>query len=238
MGRLILNCDLGENEPLELTRRLMARIDAASIGCGVHAGNSAKTRSAIELAQDAGLRIGAHPGLPTAGGRGSADLRPPVLRELLEKQVGDFRSAAAGVGARVDYIKLHGSLYHAVERDEALAEAYLDFLADHEGIVVFAFAGGRFQKTARSRGLEVFEEAFADRGYVSATQLQPRGRPGALLTEPEAVVARIRSWLETGRLPLVGGGEADVRADTLCVHGDTEGSLAVLDGLRQLLGSG
>jgi lactam utilization protein B len=94
MDRLILNCDLGEDEPIERTDELLSLVDAANINCGYHAGNFEKTATALKLAQKYGVKIGAHPGIPIDGGRGSGDIDPTEFRNLLDMQLGTFQETA------------------------------------------------------------------------------------------------------------------------------------------------
>lgn len=233
MDPLILNCDLGEDEPLEWTARLLEQVDAASIGCGVHAGSPEKTRTTIELALDAGVWIGAHPGLPTEGGRGIAWPSLPEFRQLLESQVGRFQACAHALGKPVDYVKLHGTLYHAVEADPALGAAYIDFLQQQNPtLAVFALAGGRFAQAAESAGLRVYHEVFADRAYLQDGSLLPRSLPGAVLSAKEAL-ERFRRWREQGSMPANTGTVFPLHADTLCVHGDSPGALELIHSLRR-----
>jgi len=234
MARLILNCDLGEDEPLALTEQLLALVDTASIGCGFHAGNSEKTRATIQLALKAGVRIGAHPGLPVHSGRGNAWPDPAALRVLLETQIGSFQDSAHSLAASVEYIKLHGSLYHAVEQDPELAKVFIDFLGQQSTpLAVFALAGGAFATTAEAAGLRVQHEAFVDRDYRPDGSLVPRSEPGAILTENEAM-ARLLLWSELGELITSGGHKINVKADTLCVHGDSPDALRLLRKVRVL----
>jgi UPF0271 protein len=232
MDPLILNCDLGEDEPLEWTARLLEQVDAASIGCGVHAGSPEKTRATIELALDAGVLIGTHPGLPSEGGRGIACPSLPEFRQLLESQVGRFQACARALGKPVDYVKLHGTLYHAVEADPALGAAYIEFLQQQNPtLAVFALASGRFAQDAESAGLRVYHEAFADRAYLLDGSLLPRSLPGAVLSAKEAL-ERFRRWREQGSMPAVSGQGFPLRADTLCVHGDSPEAIRLLEWLR------
>lgn len=235
MDRLMLNCDLGEDEPLEQTVRLLAHVDAANIGCGFHAGNPEKTRTTIESALEAGVLIGAHPGLAANGGRGGSWPSADAFRELLETQINTFLEAAESLGSRMDYIKLHGTLYHAVETDEVLADTYMDFLMSQPSMpAVFAKAGGRFARSAGLRGLRVYHEAFADRGYRPDGSLVPRAEDGAVLAETDALL-RFRQWSEKGSMPTIDGGEIRLKADTLCVHGDSPGALELIRALRGVL---
>lgn len=234
MDRLIINCDLGEDEPLGLTEQLLALVDAANIGCGFHTGSPEKTRATIQLAITHGVMIGAHPGLPTHGGRGDALPYPGGFGDLLEKQISAFQEAARSLGTTATYIKLHGSLYHAVEQDPELAKVCIEFLAQQSTpLAVFALAGGAFAATAEAAGLRVYHEAFVDRDYRPDGSLVPRSEPGAILAENEAM-ARLLLWGELGKLIVRGGHKIDLKADTLCVHGDSPDALKMMGKIRVL----
>ena len=233
MGGLMINCDLGENEDAVMTAQLMERIDAANICCGVHAGSVTKTEATLKLAQRVGVKIGAHPGLGADGGRGAGHTSPSELKTLLVAQLGQFMELAKAAGAKLHHVKIHGALYSAMERDPALAEVYLDYVAIRKGHPgVFALAGGSVAAAARKRGIPVWEEIFADRGYTANGALVPRGQPGALIADPEIAVARLQHWQRTGRMPSVDGGEVALTAGTVCVHSDSPGALTLLEGLK------
>ncbi|NBB80783.1 MAG: LamB/YcsF family protein [Verrucomicrobia bacterium] len=232
MEQLIINCDLGENESHGQTRELLHYVDAANISCGVHAGSPEKTRSTIRRAQESGVLVGAHPGLCTAGGRGRSLPTVADFRQLLHDQVGAFRETAKALGEKVAYIKLHGSLYHAVEREAGLAESYLEFLRDRgQGMAVICRAGGSFAERCRVAGIQVYEEAFADRAYRLDGSLVPRAENGAVLS-PDAALKRLRHWLATGEMATQEGGRFPLAADTLCVHGDSPGAVRLLREMR------
>jgi UPF0271 protein len=230
----MINCDLGEDESARQTGELLTLIDAANIGCGVHAGSVEKTRSTLLAAQKAGIRIGAHPGLSAQGGRGQKFPSAADFRQLLRDQVGTFRETAKPLGAVFHHIKLHGSLYHAVESDAVLAETYVDFLRSvGEGVGAFCLAGGSCAERCRTAGIQVFEEVFADRAYRANGSLVSRGEPGAVLSA-ETALARLRGWLATGRMPTIDGQSFPLKADTLCVHGDSPGAIPLLQTIRQI----
>jgi UPF0271 protein len=233
MEPLTINADLAEDEPDALTEALMGLIDAANICCGVHAGGAAKTALAMALARDAGVRVGAHPGMAGGGGRAGGLPAAAEFADLLERQVGGFRELAARVGVAVGHVKLHGTLYHAVEVDPALAQVFLEFLVNKAGgLRVFALAGGDFAAKARAAGVAVLEEAFAERGYLAGGRLVPRGQPGAVLGDPAAVVARLAKWRASGLMPAIDGRSFPLTAETLCVHADNPQALGILRALR------
>ena len=233
MGQILINCDLGENETDERTETLLGLVDAASICCGVHAGNEAKTRRTLEAAVKHKVLIGAHPGLSVAGGRGGELPSPAAFHKLLDEQIGQFMAIAETLRARVAYVKLHGSLYHAVEREAAYAQAYLEFLQSRGGLGVFSLSGGVFAQKARVAGLKVWQEAFADRGYRRDGLLVPRTEPGAVL-DAESALTRFEKWQRSGQMDTVDGGSVALTADTVCVHSDSPDAEALLAGVRNL----
>ena len=236
MGELILNCDLGENESAEQTERLMACVGAANVCCGVHAGSEAKTRATLELAKRCGVMVGAHPGLSVAGGRGLELPSADQLDILLQEQLGSFLHVAEEVDMPVSYVKLHGTLYHAVEQDDVLAAVTLrHIIGSGISIGIFSLAGGRLAQLARAAGISVWEEAFADRGYRQNGQLVPRDQPGALIDDISMAVARMQQWQRTGEMPTVDGGSIAFCAETLCVHSDSPDALELLVALNELL---
>lgn len=231
MARLILNCDLGENESPEQTAALLAQVGAANICCGVHAGSLSKTTATIQLANEAGVMIGAHPGLAGSGGRGGDLPSATDFEALLIAQIDGFSDIAADLGAEVRYVKLHGSLYHAVEVDADLRAVFIRFMCGRPALGVFALAGGVCAREAVAQGIQVWAEAFADRGYLNHGGLVPRGEPGAILSTVDAV-ERVRQWWSTGRMPAIGGASVPLAADTLCVHADSPDAVNLLVSLR------
>lgn len=236
MGKVILNCDLGENESQQQTQCLMALLDAANICCGAHAGNLQKTAATLKLAKRYQVMVGAHPGLTAAGGRGSALPSAAEFRQLLEEQLGSFLRIATELEVRVRYVKLHGTLYHAVETNDALAEVFLSCIKSLDTeLGVFCLAGGRFAERARAVGLIVWEELFADRAYTKHGGLVARSQAGAVIETVSAAVERLCIWLQSGAMPTEDGGNVTLTGDTLCVHADSPNALDLLKALRVLL---
>ncbi|MGH2479698.1 MAG: LamB/YcsF family protein, partial [Ktedonobacteraceae bacterium] len=84
-------------------------------------------------------------------------------------------------------------------------------------------------------GLRVAEEAFADRGYDAVGRLLPRSNPGALLDNPQVAAERAVSLLRTGELMTAEGVVARLRPQTLCIHSDTRGAVAIAGAVRAAL---
>jgi UPF0271 protein len=235
MGRILINCDLGENESDEQTKRLLDLVDAANICCGVHAGSVEKTRRTLRLALEKGRLIGAHPGLEGEGGRGGELPSLDAFGAIVKQQIAEFMKVAGECGAKVDYVKLHGSLYNAVEHDAAYADAYPELVQDLDPkLGIFALAGGAVVPKSEKVGIKVWREGFADRGYLSNGRLVSRSDPGAVLSA-QAGLGRFRRWQSSGRIDTIDGGSIPVQADTFCVHSDSGESETLLAGLRKML---
>jgi UPF0271 protein len=75
----------------------------------------------------------------------------------------------------------------------------------------------------REMGLAVAGEGFADRRYEPDGTLRNRKFPDALITDPQAASSQALRLAREGR------------AQTICVHGDTPGSVAILKACREAL---
>jgi len=232
--RIVLNCDLGEGEAPALTEALMKGIGAANIACGGHAGDAGSIRRCLDLCGKYDVLPGAHPGQPGAFGRDDMKaLTPRSFGALLEKQLGLFEKVLAEKGLELHHVKLHGSLYHAVEEDEALGGVYVKGLKNRSRPpMVFSRAGGSFAKRARGAGLEVWEEAFADRGYAPDGTLLPRHHPEGIISNPARIVERANLLSREQMIVAHDGSRIPCRGRTLCLHGDTPGVMKILRALR------
>jgi len=238
--KLDLNCDLGEGEPLARTQALMQHITSASVACGGHAGDLHSMEACVRLAKEFGVRLGAHPGpwIRRNLGRGKIELTATGLELLILQQVGALEQIARAHGVKLHHIKLHGALYHATERSEALARGYVLAVAHRwPRARIYALSGGRVAHVAHRAGVPVWEEIFADRGYRDDGTLVPRGKPGALVTQPRAAAARLRTFLKGHRLESVSGALLRLRAHTVCVHADTPDATAIARAVARVIGA-
>ena len=228
MGRVLLNLDLGElpDEP----EALYALADLAHLACGGHAGDEASMAEALARCRRHGTRAGAHPSYPDREGFGrrTLALAPPALAASVTEQCARLARLARAAEVRLWSVKPHGALYHAADGDPGLAEAVLDgaLRALGPGFELVGPAGGALAAAAARRGVAFAREGFADRAMRrdgGRWCLVPRGEPGALLADPAAAAAQARAFAESGEF------------DTLCVHGDTPGALAVARAVRAAL---
>ncbi|WP_435284262.1 LamB/YcsF family protein [Streptomyces koelreuteriae] len=231
MTSIDLNADLGEGFGrwrLTDDERLLSVVTSANVACGFHAGDAATMRRVCELAAERGVRIGAQVSYrDLAGfGRRAMDVPSAELAAEVAYQIGALEVFARAAGSRVSYVKPHGALYNRVVHDEEQAAAVVDgvLLAD-AALPVLGLPGSRLLDLAGKSGLPVVTEAFADRAYTDAGTLVPRTREGAVITDPEAVVERSLSLARSGEVSSLSGTRIEVRARSLCLHGDTPGAV-------------
>ena len=231
-----LNCDLGEGEPWVRTRALLRQVTSANVACGGHAGDALTMERVVVEAKALAVRLGAHPGVPGAFGRGEVTLSPQQLQTLVLQQVGALDLLARRHGSRLHHIKLHGALYHAVENDNALGRAYVETVARwFPQVTIYSRAGGLVLTLAHKAGITAWAEGFIDRAYRADGQLVPRNQDGALLTRTRDITERLREWRQTGGWKSLDGTWVAVPAQTLCLHGDTPGAVTLARAIRRAI---
>jgi UPF0271 protein len=241
MTSIDLNADLGEGFGrwrLTDDERLLSVVTSANVACGFHAGDAVTMRRVCELAAERGVRIGAQVSYrDLAGfGRRAMDVPSAELAAEVAYQIGALEVFARAAGARVAYVKPHGALYNRVVHDEEQAAAVVDgVLLAGAALPVLGLPGSRLLALAGKAGLPVVTEAFADRAYTDAGTLVPRTLEGAVVTDPDAVVERSLALARTGEVVSHAGTRIEVRARSLCLHGDTPGAVELARRVRERL---
>jgi len=221
-----LNCDMGELEDAAHETALMQYITSANIACGGHAGDESTMERTARLALQHGVRIGAHPSFPDRAhfGRLEMDLPSDEIERTVRAQIERLDLVVHRLGARVVHVKPHGALYNMAARDERVARAIGRAVAAwNPDSTLFGLLGSASLDVWRAIGLNVAAEAFADRRYEPDGSLRSRKFADALITDPQQAAAQATRFAREGK------------AQTLCVHGDTPGAVAILKACRAAL---
>lgn len=239
--KIDLNSDLGEGfGPWAMgdDGAMLDLVTSANIACGGHAGDPETMFRTLSLAVARGVVIGAHPGYADREGFGRRVLpmSPPEIGRMVAAQVGTLAGVAALAGARVRYVKPHGALGNLAADDRGVAEAIVSAVAAlPTPLAVLAISGTELERVARSAGVEVFSEVFADRAYLPNGRLVPRSYPGAVLHDAAEAAERLIAFLESGRMPVIGGDPIPLAVQSICVHGDTAGAVDMARVIRNRL---
>ena len=236
-----LNSDLGEGFGawrLGDDDALLDIVTSANVACGFHAGDPQIMTTVARTAAARGVAIGAQVSYADLRGFGrrAMPVTPDELYADVLYQLGALDGIARAAGTRVSYVKPHGALYNRVVDDESQAAVLVAAVHDYDpGLPLLTLPGSAAGAVAERTGQPVVTEAFADRGYTATGRLAPRGTPGALVTDPDEVVARVLRLATTGRLVAVTGEEVAVSARSLCVHSDTPGAVTLARAVRDAL---
>jgi UPF0271 protein len=222
--RVSLNIDAGElpDEP----EALYALAHVLNIACGGHAGDPASMERVLRACTITGARAGAHPSYPDRQGFGRRTIAidVPELEASIASQCALLRSCGKRVGSAIVHAKLHGALYHDAARHRAIAEACIRGIVAALGrVIVIGPAGSELERAARAAGCRFEREGFADRALRPDGSLVPRNEPGALIEDPILAAAQARRLARSGTV------------DTICVHGDTPGAVAIARAVREAL---
>jgi UPF0271 protein len=241
MTAVDLNSDLGEGFgrwSLGDDEAMLGIVSSANVACGFHAGDPATIRRTVRLAVERGVAIGAHVGYrDLAGfGRRRMDVPSEELQADVAYQVGALAGLAAAEGGRVAYVKPHGALYNTAQVDDRVAEDVAAAVAAvDDALLMLGLPGSAALAAASAAGLATAAEAFADRAYQADGTLVPRSAPGAVLHDPDDVALRMLRLVTEGVVEAVDGSVVPVRADSICVHGDSPGAVAMASRVRSVL---
>jgi len=207
--RVDLNADLGESfgaHQIGCDAGLMKAVTSANIAAGFHGGDPSVLRDTVRLAREHGVAVGAHPGFADLAGFGRREMRLTAreAEDLVLYQIAAVAGVAAAEGVRLKHVKPHGALYNMAARDSMLAGA-----------------------------IAPAAEGFADRAYEPDGALMSRRKQGALLLDPEVVIARALRLVKEHAVAASDGTPLTLHIDTLCVHGDTPGADQLAARLRR-----
>jgi len=240
-ARIDLNSDLGEGYgPWVMgdDRAMLDIVTSANIACGGHASDPETMFRTLTWARERGITVGAHPSYPDKEGFGRRRLPfpPPEVERFVAAQTGALIAIAALAGTRVSYVKPHGALANVASEERAVAEAIVRAVRAIDGkLAILAISGTVLEMAARDAGVPVYSEIYADRGYTPAGNLVPRGQPGALIEDFGSAATRLLTWLETGKMPTVGGDPVALVGHSICVHGDNPNAVVMARAIRASL---
>jgi 5-oxoprolinase (ATP-hydrolysing) subunit A len=236
-----LNADIGESpdpEGVEAERGLLGFVTSAYVACGGHAGNEDIMTATVSAALEHGVRVGAHPSYPDTDGFGRRpmDIERDELRRALSEQLRALATVCTSAGTEIASVKPHGALYGEVAKGGAVylvLRAVMAAECPRDTTLVLP-SGCPAMAAALRDGLPALEEGFCDRAYRPDGGLVDRSEPGAVLGDPEEAAGQALS-LARGGIAANDGTLLTLWVDTLCVHGDTPGAVAIATAVRRVL---
>jgi UPF0271 protein len=247
MGKKIqidLNSDVGESfgvYKLGLDEEVIPHLTSANIACGFHAGDPNVMRKTVAMAKQYGVEVGAHPGFPDllGFGRRKVDATLEEIQDYVVYQTGALMAFAQSQGLKLQHVKAHGSLYNMAVANPRIWEAMAEAVAkvDRDIILVVLASSKResLLEIGKRCGIRIAFEAFPDRAYHKDGSLVSRREKGAVFHDHEVVAKRALKMALEGKVVALDGTEIELKADTLCVHGDNPAAVEMVKRIRQEL---
>ncbi|MQF82838.1 LamB/YcsF family protein [SAR202 cluster bacterium AD-802-E10_MRT_200m] len=238
-GSIDLNCDMGEGfGPYTLgpDDQVVRYITSANIACGFHAGDPGCMRRTVEMAEEIGVGVGAHPSFPdlVGFGRRPMSLTKEEARDCVLYQMGAL--TAFTQSKRLQHVKIHGAMYNMAAAGGDLAKAICDAVLEFDpNLIIIVLAGSRWAEIAREMGMRVAEESFTDRAVNPDGTLVDRKVPGSVLEDVNVIVERAVSMARDHRIIATDGTKLEINPDTLCLHGDTPGAVQIAAAIHDAL---
>ena len=236
-----LNADVGEATDaagVEVERALLGLVTSVHVACGGHAGDDDSMPATVAAALEHAVRVGAHPSYPDRAGFGRQpmDIDRAELGASLAEQLRALDRICRAAGTAVQSVKAHGALYEEVAKGGAVYETFRDAVrasVGEDAALVLPSACRAMAMVLRD-GLTAWEEGFCDRAYRPDGGLVDRAEAGAVLSDPGAAAAQALS-LARGAVVAHDGSVLTLWVDTLCIHGDSPGAVAIATAVRTAL---
>lgn len=242
MASVDLNADLGEsfgNYSIGNDEEIIPLISSANVACGFHASDPSVMLETLERIEKSGATgLGAHPGFPDMMGFGRRymDLSMQEVRAIMLYQIAALDGMGNIYNLKINHVKPHGALYNATFNDYQLAETIASAVKEYDPeIKLMGLSNQNLVKAGEAAGLEVKHEVFADRAYEDDGTLVSRRKEGAMITDTEEAVNRVVRMVKEGKVMSINGNEIDIKADSICVHGDGPKALDFVKEIRKTL---
>lgn len=239
-----LNCDMGESFgawKMGLDEDIMPLIDMSNIACGFHAGDPVIMSKTVKMAVKNGVMIGAHPAYPDLVGFGRRSLAcsDEEIENLLLYQIGALCGICKANNTKVEYVKPHGALYNDMMRYNNIYETVLKTISKYDKnlklMILSSAKNADYEKIAKTHGVKLFYEVFADRAYMDDGSLMPRSMPNSVLESSKDVLERLEYLIKNGAIKSHTGNILELRADCICVHGDNAHAVEIVKTMREYL---
>jgi UPF0271 protein len=239
--RIDLNADLGEGfGPWTMgdDDALLGIVSSANIACGFHAGDPVIMDRTVRIALERGVDVGAHVGFPDRQGFGRRQMQvsPAELAAMITYQLGALDGIARAAGHCMTHMSFHGALGNMAAATAALAGPLVEAVARFDpGLMISSSPSRAIEEAAARCGLRVATTFLADRACDRDGLLVPRSEPNAVIHDEAAVLARVARLLKDGVVETYDGAVLPIRPQSILLHGDTPGAVALGKSLRKLV---
>ena len=241
MHTVDLNCDLGESfgaYRMGNDEEILNYVTSVNVACGFHAGDPSVMRKTVQLALAKEVKIGAHPGLQDliGFGRRNMNISPQEAYDIVVYQIGALNGFLQSEGGQMQHVKPHGALYNMAAKNKDLSLAIAEAVYKiNPNLILFGLSGSELVRAGQSIGIQTASEVFADRTYQSDGCLTPRMEKNAVIESDEKAVAQVLTMIKENKVLSQQGTEVEIKADTICIHGDGTRALSFASHIKKSL---
>ena len=231
---------MGEALDMSLDEQIMPYIDMANLACAFHAGDPVSMHKSIKNAKENAVDIGAHPSYPDLEGFGRREMQCSTeeIVSFVIYQCGALDALCQSHGVRISYVKPHGALYNTMMKDmevfKAIAKAVSKYDKNIKLMILSNAQNEEYDLLAKKYNISLLYEVFADRAYQDNGHLVPRSQDGAVINSTDDILHRAKLLQSEGYIVSINGKKLPLKADTICVHGDNDHALTIIQTLHQL----
>lgn len=239
MYTIDLNSDLGESfgdYVLGMDSEVLKYVSSANIACGWHAGDPIIMDKTVKLAKEMGVSIGAHPGYNDlmGFGRRNMSLSFNEIKMYVKYQLGALMAISTAYCVKIQHLKPHGAMYNAAAVNYEYARAISEAIYEvDKNIILLGLANSEMIVAGKEVGLKTANEVFADRAYMDNGTLVPRGLEGAMIKDTNFVIKRAIQMIKQGTVESINGKTINIKADSICVHGDNLKAVEFVKKIRE-----
>jgi 5-oxoprolinase (ATP-hydrolysing) subunit A len=221
MKTIDLNCDVGEG--MSTDAQIIPLISSANIACGFHAGDESTIKKTIEYCLRYNVAVGAHPSWPDKDNFGRTEMQSSTteLYDCVAEQLNTIQIIAISLGTKLHHVKPHGALYNQSAKDKTIAATIAKAVKEFdESLVLLGLSGSISILEAEQQQLKTAHEVFADRTYQNDGSLTPRSEFNALIEDKNIALHQVLQMVNQGVVTTTTGKRIQIKADTICLHGD------------------
>ena len=193
------------------------------------------------MAKARGIDVGAHVGFQDLIGFGRRPMQasPTELAVSVVYQLGALAGMARAAQCAMTHMSFHGALGNMAAADRALATVLVQAVKDFDPqLIVSVSTDTEIEKAADRAGLRVATSFLADRAYDDHGALVSRQLAGAVLHDEQQVLQRVLQVLDDQSVTSITGKRLPMRVQSILLHGDTPGAVALARAVRQAIEAG
>jgi UPF0271 protein len=240
--KINLNCDMGESFgiwKMGFDKKIFPHIDMANLACGFHASDPINIEKSVKRAKKYDVEIGAHVAYNDLVGFGRRTILCSYdeIKAKVLYQLGALDGFCKAHNVKISYVKPHGALYNDMMQNKYIIQAILDAISSFNKkiklMILSTPKNSDYKALAKEYGIKLLYEVFADRNYTDEGYLVPRTQKNAVIKNTDQVIKRIKELQKNSTITSINNTKLKLKADTICVHGDTKEALEFIKVLKK-----